>query len=47
MSWTEEKVAKLKELWSKGHTASQIAEALGDKTRNSSYWESSSIKFRS
>ena len=28
MSWTEEKVAKLKELWSKGHTASQIAEAL-------------------
>ena len=25
---------KLKELWSKGHTASQIAEALGDTTRN-------------
>ena len=35
MSWTEEKVKKLKELWSKGHTASQIAETLGDKTRNS------------
>ena len=35
MSWTSEKVEKLKELWSKGHTASQIAEALGDKTRNS------------
>ena len=34
MSWTEEKVAKLKELWSKGHTASQIAEALGVTTRN-------------
>ena len=34
MSWTEEKVAKLKELWSKGHTASQIAEAFGDTTRN-------------
>ena len=34
MSWTEEKVTKLKELWSKGHTASQIAEALGDTTRN-------------
>ena len=34
MSWTEEKVAKLKELWSKGHTASQIAEALGNTTRN-------------
>ena len=34
MSWTEEKVEKLRELWSKGHTASQIAEALGDTTRN-------------
>ena len=34
MSWTEEKVEKLKELWSKGHTASQIAGALGDTTRN-------------
>ena len=34
MSWTNEKVEKLKELWSKGHTASQIAEKLGDTTRN-------------
>ena len=34
MSWTSEKVEKLKELWSKGHTASQIAQALGDTTRN-------------
>ena len=34
MSWTDEKVQKLKELWTKGHTASQIAEALGDTTRN-------------
>ena len=34
MSWTSEKVDKLKELWSKGHTASQIAEMLGDTTRN-------------
>ena len=34
MSLTNEKVEKLKELWSKGHTASQIAEALGDTTRN-------------
>ena len=34
MSWTDQKVQKLKELWSKGHTASQIAEALGDTTRN-------------
>ena len=34
MSWTSEKVEKLKELWSKGHTASQIAEMLGETTRN-------------
>ena len=34
MRWTDEKVEKLKELWTKGHTASQIAEALGDTTRN-------------
>jgi len=34
MSWTTEKVEKLKGLWSKGHTASQIAEMLGDTTRN-------------
>ena len=34
MSWTDEKVEKLKSLWSKGHTASQIAQELGDTTRN-------------
>jgi GcrA cell cycle regulator len=34
MSWTEEKVNNLKKLWSKGHTASQIAEMLGNTTRN-------------
>ena len=34
MSWTNEKVEKLKHLWTKGHTASQIAEMLGDTTRN-------------
>ena len=34
MSWTDEKVEKLKDLWDKGHTASQIAEMLGDTTRN-------------
>jgi len=34
MSWTNEKVEKLRELWKKGHTASQIAEVLGDTTRN-------------
>ena len=34
MSWTEEKVEKLKELWGKGSTASQIAIILGGVSRN-------------
>mgnify|MGYP001200296076 FL=1 len=35
MSWTEEKVNKLKELWGKGgHTASQIATIIGGISRN-------------
>ena len=34
MSWTEEKVRKLKELWGKGNTASQIAEIIGGISRN-------------
>ena len=29
MGWTEEKIDKLKELWGKGNTASQIAEIIG------------------
>ena len=34
MSWTEEKVEKLKKLWGKGNTASQIAEIIGGISRN-------------
>ena len=34
MSWNDEKVAKLKELWGKGSTASQIAEIIGGISRN-------------
>ena len=34
MSWTEEKIEKLKELWGKGKTASQIAEIIGGMSRN-------------
>jgi GcrA cell cycle regulator len=35
MSWTEEREQRLRELWGKGYTASQIAEMLGgDTTRN-------------
>ena len=34
MNWTPEKEKKLRELWKKGHSASQIASMLGDTTRN-------------
>ena len=34
MSWNDEKVTKLKELWGKGSTASQIAEIIGGISRN-------------
>jgi len=34
MSWNEEKVEKLKNLWGKGSTASQIAEIIGGISRN-------------
>ena len=34
MSWTEEREQKLRKLWEKGYTASQIAEMLGSTTRN-------------
>ena len=34
MSWNEEKVNKLKELWGKSHTASEIAEIIGGISRN-------------
>ena len=34
MSWTEEKVNKLRDLWGKGSTASQIAEIIGGISRN-------------
>jgi GcrA cell cycle regulator len=34
MSWTDERVEKLKELWGDGMSASQIAKILGGVTRN-------------
>ena len=34
MSWTEDKIAKLRELWGRGNTASQIAEIIGGVSRN-------------
>lgn len=32
--WTDERVEKLRELWGRGMSASEIAEMLGDVTRN-------------
>ena len=34
MSWTDERIDRLKELWSQGVTASQIADELGGVSRN-------------
>ncbi|HZG44979.1 MAG TPA: GcrA family cell cycle regulator [Allosphingosinicella sp.] len=34
MSWTDERIERLKEMWSRGMTASQIAEELGAVSRN-------------
>ena len=34
MSWNPERQKKLRELWKKGYTASQIATMLGETTRN-------------
>src|SRR5688500_5724800 len=34
MSWTDERIDRLKALWTKGATASQIAEELGGVSRN-------------
>ena len=53
MSWTEVKIKKLKELWGKGSTASQIAEIIGGVSRNAVIGKahrlnlSSKIKIRS
>lgn len=34
MSWTDERVQKLRTLWAEGHSASAIADRLGHLTRN-------------
>ena len=34
MSWTDERIEQLKDMWTKGATASQIAEELGGVSRN-------------
>ncbi|HIM32580.1 MAG TPA: hypothetical protein EYI72_02585, partial [Pelagibacteraceae bacterium] len=45
MSWTPEREEKLKQLWKKGHSGSQIARLLGDgATRNSVLGKSFRLK---
>jgi GcrA cell cycle regulator len=34
MSWTDERIEQLRQMWQSGHTASQIAETLGGVSRN-------------
>jgi len=34
IGWTEERVEQLRQLWSQGKSASEIADTLGDVTRN-------------
>ncbi len=34
MTWTADKIDKLKQLWGNGNTASEIAQIIGDVTRN-------------
>ena len=35
MNWTDDRVQQLKILWAEGHSASEIADRLGQTTRNS------------
>ncbi len=34
MSWTDERIERLKDMWTRGMTASQIADDLGGVSRN-------------
>ena len=47
MSWTEEKVTKLKELGAKGNTASQIASIIGGISRNAVIGKAHRLKLSS
>ena len=48
MSWTPEREEKLKQLWKKGHSGSQIARVLGDgATRNSVLGKAFRLKLQS
>ena len=47
MSWTAEKEKKLRELWKKGHSASQIASMLEGTTRNAVIGKAHRLKLES
>ena len=47
MSWNEEKIQKLKDLWGKGSTASQIAEIIGGISRNAVIGKAHRLKLSS
>ena len=47
MSWTPEKETKLRELWKKGHSGSEIAKLLGDTTRNAVIGKAHRLKLES
>ncbi len=44
MTWNDEKVQKLKELWGKGNTASQIAQIIGGVSRNAVIGKANRLK---
>ena len=46
MSWNDEKVNKLKELWGNGNTASQIAEIIGGISRNAVIGKAHSLNIK-
>ena len=47
MSWNEQKITKLKELWGNGSTASQIAEIIGGLSRNAVIGKAHRLKLSS
>ena len=44
--WTADKEKKLKQLWTEGHSASQIAEILGNTTRNAVIGKAHRLKLK-
>ena len=44
--WTADKEKKLKQLWAEGHSASQIAEILGNTTRNAVIGKAHRLKLK-